>query len=204
MARGGGRGLALLGAGDHFGRLPECANGVDGELLHDGGLGDVVGGDDQPRALRLSGGEGDGQHTGDGTHGAVEGELAHGQELVHVVAGDLLGGGEDGEGDGEVEGGSLFADVRGGEVDGDAMGGKGEVGVADGRPDALARLLDGEVGKPDDGEARQAGTDVHLRLDQVRVYSENRAAIYPGEHRRTLLHPGACFLCAAAVGFVVR
>ncbi len=168
--RSGGRGLALLGIGDNFGRLPESAHGVDVQPLDDGGLRGILGWDDEAEAASIARGEGDGKDTGDGADGAIQGEFAGSDELVHVGADDLLSGGEDGEGHRQIKGGAFFPKVRRREVDRHALGGKSKVGVANSGSDALARLLHGRVGQADDSNLGLARADIGLDLNPVGIY----------------------------------
>ena len=81
--------------------------------------------------------------------------------------------GQEGEGDGEVEGRTLFFNVRGCEVDDDARSGKGEAGVIDGRSDPLARLLDGGVGEAHYQKGGKAPGDIDLDQDFVGLDTEH-------------------------------
>ena len=60
------------------------------------------------------------QHAMDGTHTAVESKFAEQGEVAETYLLDLLGGDEDAERDGQVEGRSFFSAICRGEDDGDS------------------------------------------------------------------------------------
>jgi hypothetical protein len=129
-----------------------------------------------PRALRRR------QHSADGTHAAVERELAEDRVAVEALLRDLVGGGEDRQRNGEVEAGSLLAQRRRSEVHGDAMGRPLEPGRHDARAHTVFRLLARAVGKTDDREAGQAALDARLDLDPAGVEADQRVRDRPCEH----------------------
>src|SRR2546422_10181677 len=75
---------------------------------------------------------------------------------------DLLRGGEDAYGDGQVERRPVLANVGGGEVDGDALQRERVAGVRERGVHALASFLDGTLRQSDGGEGGEAVRDVGL------------------------------------------
>lgn len=94
-------------------------------------------------------GDGAGQDAGDGADVAGETEFA--VAFVGQVGGDLGGGGEDAQRDGEVVARAFFGQVGGGEVDGDAFGGEVEAAVQDGCAYAVFGFFDGFFRQADEG-----------------------------------------------------
>ena len=159
--RGGGR-----LAGEEVEGLAEGLDGPDVDAFDEGGLVGVGGGDDDGAEAAVAQGQGDGQDAADAPHFAAEGELAeHGHG---VEEGQFVGavGGEEGQGDGQVVDGALFAEVGGGEVDRHGGGLEAEEGVAQGGVDAVDALFDGGVGQAHDaGAGVFGGEGVDFNLD---------------------------------------
>src|SRR3989449_10716208 len=82
---------------------------------------------------------------------------------------DLLRGGEDAYGDGQVERRPVLANVGGGEVDGDALQRERVAGVRERGVHALASFLDGTLRQSDGGEGGEAVRDVGLDVHQIGV-----------------------------------
>src|SRR3989337_574237 len=82
-------------------------------------LGRIGDGDDEGRDAVAAAGERDGQGAAHGLDLAVERELADDREGVRRAVAQGAGGGEDAEGDRQIEGGALLAEVGGREVHGD-------------------------------------------------------------------------------------
>ncbi len=169
-----GRQLSHILAGDHV------------QVADEGGLAGVVRGDDDGGDTFISGEGGDGQDAVDVAYRSIEGELADDQRVLDGLGPYLLGGDEDGDGDGEIVGRSLLADIRRGEVDGDALAGEHEPRVLYGRTDALPRFLDGRIREADDSEARHTAGCIDLDLDDEAVEALQSTTGHFGEHRRLL------------------
>ena len=91
-------------------------------------------------------------------------------------------GGEDTEGDRQVERRALLPDVGGRQVHGDPVQGEGEAGVADRGAHALAALAHGGVWQAHRGEGRQAARDVDLDADERSLHSHKRSREHTGQH----------------------
>jgi hypothetical protein len=63
--------------------------------------------------------DGHGKHPADGAHLAVQAQLPREDDLVGTLRLHVTVGGEDAEGNGQIEAGAFLADVGGGEVDGE-------------------------------------------------------------------------------------
>ena len=150
----------------------------------------------QPSAPRSLGQR---DHASHGPEAPVEPELADGRVVVEPLARDLARGGEDGQGDREVEARALLPKLRGREIDRDSpTNGPFELGGGDSAPDAVLRLLAGAVGKPDDGEAGDAVVEVSLDLDAAGIETDERMRDGAREHLTRLGSP-PIHVCAANV-----
>ncbi len=157
---------------------------VDLQPCHQAGLGGVLRRQEQPahaappQALRER------QGAGHRAQCAVEAELADGRQRPAAVAAvrGLPGGDEEREGDRQVEGRPLLAQVGGSQVHGHASGGELEGRVDDRRPHALAALLHGGVGQPHDAEGRGRGDDVGLDHHALALEAAQRLAGDTREH----------------------
>jgi hypothetical protein len=127
--------------------LAQVADRDDLEALDSGGFGGVVGGDEDAHFAIGLGAEGDGEHAFDGADSAGQGEFADHDEVIELIGAELFAGGEDANGDGEIEAGSFLFDVGRGEVDRGPAHGEFEPGIVEGGADAVARFFDG--GMPD-------------------------------------------------------
>ena len=182
--RGIGGGEAGQGsiAGGGLDEGPEGGEADDFDGVDQGGFGRVDVGEDESGEVGGAQGGGDGEDAGDVAEVAVEGQFPEEDGALGDGGGDLPGGHEDADGDGEVVAGAFFAQVGGGEVDGDALGGQGGAGVAQGGAHALARLRDGRVRQADDVEGGQPGGDVDFDGDDFAAEADDGAAGDAGKH----------------------
>ena len=72
----------------------------------------------------------------------------------------MLAGGEDSYGDGEIETGSLLADVGRGQINGGPARWKSEAAVNDGRSNPITRFAHRRIGQADKDDLLRAGTRV--------------------------------------------
>ena len=191
-------------------RLAEVSAGVHAEALHDGGLGGVLGRDDEGGGAAVPRADGEGEHAADGPEGGVERELSEERDLFEALARglrELLAGGEDAERDGQVEVRAVLAEVGGREVERDASHRPRDADVLDRRLYADARLPDRAVRQPGDVEGLQAEAEVDLSTGTAptpRTVAERARANIgtPGERVRTVevgrvarpLRAGVCFV----------
>lgn len=122
-------------------------------------------------ASRVAGGEGGREDAADGAQLPGEGKLAAEFIVTQGLAGQLIGGGEYTQGDGEIESTPLLRQIRGRQVDGDAPGGKFELAVDQGPPDPVLALPHRHLRKTDDGEAGKAVGEMDLHGHQGRLDS---------------------------------
>ena len=123
-------------------------------------------------------------------------ELADGRVVVEPLARDLARGGEDRQGDREVEARALLPKLRGREVDRDPpANGPFELRGGDSAPDAVLRLLAGAVGEPHDREAGDAVVEVRLDLDAAGVEADERMRDGAREHSSQARLPLRTCLC---------
>lgn len=154
-----------------------------------GGLRAVGGGHEQGAARRGRGQAG-GEHAGNRAQLAGEGELA--EEFLALQRGqrDEAVGGEDAEGDGQVEAAAFLGQVRRRQVDGDVALRELEAGVEQRGAHAVLALAHGGLGQADDGKAGQAGAEVDLDGDGGGFQPQLCARAHDGERHPCLLRPG--------------
>jgi len=145
--------------------LEEMVGPEDGDVPHHGGFPAVAHGNDDGAHAFLPGEKGHGENTPDGFHGPVEGKLARYEMAFERLHFQGPHGGEDADGDGQVEGRAFLADIGRGEIDGYAVPGELEAGILYGGPDPLLALLHRGLGQSDDSERRQSVGDIHLHID---------------------------------------
>lgn len=99
-------------------------------------------------------GAGHGQRAANGQQLARQRQFAGIFVVVQTIRRHLFGGGEDAQGDGQVEATGVLGQVGGGQVDGNAAGGEFKPGVLQRRPDAVLGFLHLGLGESDDGNGR--------------------------------------------------
>ena len=107
----------------------------------------------------------DGQQSRDGTDRAAQRKLAQKYDPVGIGADELFARLEQADGDGEIEGGALFADIRGREIDGDLIHGEEEPAVFERGTYAFFGLLHRRIGQSDHLIGGNAAVDVRLHFD---------------------------------------
>jgi hypothetical protein len=122
------------------------------------------------------------QHAPYSTHVPAEAELADRPQAVEGGRRDRAGGGQQADGDRQVEAGPVLGQVGGWQRDGHPAVRPVEAGVAEGRADAVAGLQDGGVAEPHHGDRRQAAADVDLDADGVGDEADQRGGRQPGQH----------------------
>ena len=115
-------------------------------------------------------------------HAAVEAELAEHAPAGEVRQAEVAEGGEEPEGDRQVERRALLAHAGGAQVDRHPALGVLEAAVAERRADALGALAHGAVGEADGGRVREAGGDVDLDVDDEGVDAAEGPRADAGEH----------------------
>ncbi len=148
----------------------------DLDLGDEGRLGGILPGEDHPPDAEGLCPEGRGKGAVDPLHAAVQREFAQEEVIGERRGGQQLLGGQDRDGDGQVEGGALLFDVGGGEIDGDMMAGEGVAGVLDGGLDPVLALPDGHVGKADGRKQGKAGGEVDLDRDGMGIDADDGGA----------------------------
>jgi hypothetical protein len=113
---------------------------------------------------------------------AVEPQLAEHADPVEDSVGELAGGGDEAESDGELESRPGLANTAGREVDRDPLERELDRGRQQRRAHALARLADRGVRQPHDVIAGKTGRHVDLDRDDVTVDAGERGAANRGEH----------------------
>ena len=144
----------------------------------------ALGNDDAPETL-FPGQQSGREDAFDRLQPAVEGQLAHEEQILRRLQADDVRGRRDGPGRSEGRrpapsfrrsaGARLTVTLRDGNV---------VAAVLEGRLDPLLALPDGCVGQADDDEIGQAGADVDLDLDDVGFDAEEGGACGFEEHGR--------------------
>ena len=178
--------------------MPGRADLQAGRFGDDHGLGRVAGRHDQPpnRAAACPGG--DRQHAPHRPQRPVERQLADEERAVEGVRIDDAGGAQHADGDRDVEGGPVLAQVGGRQVDGDPARRQLEPAVVQRAADPDPPLADAGVGEPDDVAAGQADRHVDLDVDGGGLDPDHRGGGDPSEHAAGLCEPGANSPAAAA------
>ena len=150
-------------------------------------LGAGLGGADEMREAGAPGPFGRDERARHRPKPPVERELADRGVPFERFRRHLVGGGEHGERDRQVEARPLLAQRGRCEVDRDApLRGPLELGRRDSRAHSFLRLLARPVGEADDRERRQPPLEVRLDLDAARVDADERVGDRACEHRPTL------------------
>src|SRR5207247_4156066 len=178
---GRGRGPEQLGA-EMRDRVRERLDAEARRAAGERGPGGVGRRHDEPAERGLPRRRGDGERAAPAVHAAVEAELAEDAPAGEVGQAEVAEGGEEPEGDRQVEGRARLAHARGPEVDRHPALGVLEAAVAERRPDALGALADGAVGEADGRRVREARRDVDLDVDDDRVDAAEGAGADAGEH----------------------
>src|SRR5437667_5612955 len=170
-------------------RVRERLDAEDRRAAGESSLGGVGRRHDEPAKRRLPRRRGDGERAAPAVHAAIEAELAEDAPAGEVREAEVAEGGEEPEGDRQVEGRALLAHARGPEVDRHPALGVLEAAVAERRPDALGALADGAVREADGGRVREAGGHVDLDVDDERVDAAEGARADAGEHGASVPAP---------------
>ena len=190
--RGGGRDRALqrplaVEVRHHLGEAPRRE---DLEPAHERRLRGVGGRHDQPPLTGVPRRERDREHAAHVLEPAVERKLAHEEQAARRLGARQPLGGEQTNGDRQVEGAPLLAQVRRREVHGDPPRGEREPRVHDGRPDAVAALAHRLVRQPHGGEAGKPVLEVRLDEHRKRLHPEDRGGAHAREHLTRSPRPG--------------
>ena len=124
------------------------------------------------------------QHAARGLDAAIERQLAEQQDARDVAPRDVAGGGEDPEGNRQIEGRTGLADVGRREVHRHAVGRKLEPRVADRAAHAIATLPDARIRQADHLKRRQAKRDVDFDLHEARFDPKDGGRAHGGKHRQ--------------------
>jgi len=162
--------------------LVERAEGNHGDATHHGRLLGVAGGDKEAMDAAPAAVERDGQHSAHGLDVPVERQLAEYRHVLEALRLEGLGGNEDPQGHGQIEGRADLAHLGRRQVHGDPVHGELEAGIADGGTDTVATLAHRGVGKPNGRERRQSGRDVDLHEDVVGLHAEDGRRPHARQH----------------------
>ena len=181
----------LLLAGQIGERLAERLHADDLNPLDDGRLGHVGTGQHdarQPLGTRPERQRQDAPHR---HHRTVERQLAREHRPLQPLGRDALHGRKNSHGDGQVEAGTLLAQVGRSEVDHHLAAREALARVLEGGADALLALLDGVVGQPHQVEAQPAPGDVDLDGHRHGVDSHDCSRIGPDKHSASFFRGSA-------------
>lgn len=175
-------GLDLALADEEFVGLAQRAHTKDLHAAHDGGLRGIREGQDDGLFPQASGLDRDGECSLDGTHLAIESQLAGDHAAIEPRDVGVVGHGDHAQGDGQVETRAFFFQVRGREVHGGAVAGPAEAAVRNGGGHTVATLAHRGIGQADDHDLRLAVPGIHLYHHFARVHSTDRRREDPREH----------------------
>ncbi len=150
---------------------------MHGRRLHAVPVGNEQGPDASPTT-----GEPDREDSPDGLDLSIQRQLADNREGPDGAGFHATSGGENAEGDREIERGAFLTEVSRSKVDRDAVLGKGEAGVADGRAHAFAALAHGGVGEAHGGEHGQTRRHVDFDADERGFHSDQSGRQHAGQH----------------------
>jgi len=176
--RPGGRRGEELGAPEMIDEAKQIGRGENVQLPGPARLRALGGGADQPPAALLRG-DGGGQHPGGGVQPAVEGKLPQRRVFRQFLGRHHLHRRQHGERHRQVEMAAFLQHVRRGEVDEDAFGRQAETHRGQGGADPLPRFPHRLVRQADHEKGGQAGRDLHLDLDALRLDPRKREGIDP-------------------------
>lgn len=104
-----------------------------------------------------------------------------------AIKGNVALGEHEGKGNGEIEGGAVFANGGGSEVDGNPFAaGKSEVHVFHGGLNAKSALADGVVGESDKVKGGEARADIDFDVDLKGVDAKDGTGMNFCEHNHLL------------------
>ncbi|MND81551.1 hypothetical protein D3C80_733530 [compost metagenome] len=139
-------------------------------------------------AASIACGQGGGQYALHRTHAAGECQLAQAFDIQQRCGGYLPAGGEDAQGNGQIEAAAVFRQVRRGQIEGNAACGEFEAGVEHGAAYPVLAFLDRGFRQANQGQRRQAIGQVCLDRDGRGHHADLGAAVDDGEgHDRSML-----------------
>ena len=118
----------------------------------------------------------DGDQATDRAQVAVQAELGREHAPVPGHGGDGAGGGQDSNGDRQIEAAAVPGRTRRGQVHGDGPGGPVKSAVQHGGTDPVPHLPEAGLGHAADGERGRPPADGGLHLDQLRASPGDRGA----------------------------
>ena len=163
-------------------QLRQVRGTQNAQALHHTRLGKVFFGEHQRVEAGTPSGE---RHRQRSTHRpdrALQTQLAQDRDATQPLAGDLAGRRQDAEGDRQVEGGAVLADVGRGEIHRDALQGKRVAGIGERRVHPLAPFLHRALRQSHRRERRQAVGDVGLDVDEIGIDPQDGSGADAGEH----------------------
>lgn len=123
-------------ARQHVDGFAQVFHAIHRKIADDGGFAGIGFGQDKTFVFFVTGQYGHGQGTFDGPQAAVQRQFAHDKKLVEALRRNDAGPRQHTDGNGEVEGGALFAQIGGREVDDGFEARQANPGVFDRRLDA--------------------------------------------------------------------
>ena len=146
---------------------------------------------DQPPHLLAAGPGGDGQHAADRAESSVEGQLADEERARQRRRVDDARRGEHPDGDRDVVGGAVLAQIGRRQVDRDPARRQLEAAVLQRAADPNPPLANAGVGQPDDVAAGEADRHVDLDVDRSGFDSHHRGGGDTREHAARHCEPSA-------------
>ncbi len=163
----------------------ECGDMLDGENLQIGDqrrFAGIAGRDEHTLKPQPAGEHGHRKHAAHMADRSVEREFSDHQRCLQLETGDLVRCHQEPERDRQIVSRPLLAQVGRREVDRHPPVRERQAGVLHRRLDPLAAFLDGRIRQADDDKRRHPVGDVHLRLHNGAVESDDRTRRYSGQH----------------------
>ena len=148
-----------------------------------GRFGPVVRRQDDGGEALLPGHDGQGQHAGHGLERTGKGELTGKDPSLQGFHGDLPAGGQQAQGQGQIEGRPALAASGRSQVHGDARRRQTEAAGPQGRKDPLPGLAHGRLGQAHQREAGQAlAYQIHFHLHGKGIHPFQTGAVQSYDH----------------------
>ena len=181
--RGGGQGGFVFQMGHQGAHIRHA---VDRQSFRQGGFSGIVRRDEEGADTGVPGGQGHGQHAGDGPEGPGKAQFPQKGGVLRR-RGQFSRGGQQAHEDGQVVDRARLFGARRGQVHGDAADGELGSAVFHRRPDPLPGLPDGGVRQTHDVKGRQAAGEKALGGDLVSGNAGETQGTNGGDHGGTSL-----------------
>ncbi len=169
-------------AGDKLRHLAQAFGRIHLDPGHHGGLGGVVGRNDDPVLALVTRVDRDRQHAVDAADLAAQRQFPDDRVVFELRSVDLFADGEDPDRDRQIETRSFLFYIGRREVDGRVAHHPLVPAVDHRGADAVLGFFDGGIRQADHDHRRFAPAGIHLDLDRVGIDAEHRGRMHLGKH----------------------